>query len=192
MLQDIKMLMRSRSWSFMRSRYLSSSDKEEKLSTFIWNKFPVYYRAHTSDRGIIYNILIQKGKKAEYYIPDEITPKVIFDVGGNIGITAIWMAKKYPGARVFCFEPMLENFEILKKNIKPYSNITAYNFGLGRETCTVDVFANEDIANQGGFSQFRLPDDGDDTGTVDKTFSQIDIKSVVEFISEADIKNIDI
>ncbi len=115
MLQDIKMLMRSRSWSFMRSRYLSSSDKEEKLSTFIWNKFPVYYRAHTSDRGIIYNILIQKGKKAEYYIPDEITPKVIFDVGGNIGITAIWMAKKYPGARVFCFEPMLENFEILKK-----------------------------------------------------------------------------
>ncbi len=176
----------------MRSRYSSSSDTDEKLSTYMWNKSPVYYRPNTSDRGIIYNILIQKGKKAEYYVPEEITPNIIFDIGANIGITAIWMAKKYPDAKILCFEPMQENFEILESNIKPYNNITAYDFGLGESTCTVDIFANEDRGNQGGFSLFQLANDGDDTGTEEKVFAQVNIKSAAEFIKEKDISTIDI
>jgi|GEM_PF-5552666 len=156
MLHDIKILMRSGPWSFTRSAYTNPETRSSKLSIFRWNKHPVYYRAHTSDRGIIYNILIQKGKKAEYYVPDEISPNVIFDIGGNIGITAIWLAEKYPAARIYSFEPVAENFEILKKNVEPYSNINAYNFGLGESTCTLDMFANEDSTNQGGFSLFFI------------------------------------
>lgn len=100
----------------MRSAYTDSETRSKNISLNTWKKHPVYYRPHTSDRGIIYNILIQQGNKAEYYVPDEIKPDVIFDIGANIGITSIWLAKKYPAARIYSFEPVAENFEILEKN----------------------------------------------------------------------------
>lgn len=63
---------------------------------------------------------------------------------------------------------------------------------MGESTCTVDIFANEDLTNQGGFSLFQLANDGDDTGTVEEVFTRVDIKSATEFISEQNISAIDI
>jgi pantothenate kinase len=130
-----------------------------------WNNLPVSYRPGTSDRGLVYNILIQKRKKAEYYIPSSLNPEVILDIGANIGITAIWMSRKFPTAKIYCFESTQNNFDILQKNIKAYENITALNFGLGSKTDTVDIYANEDITNQGGFSLYQLGNDEDNFGT---------------------------
>lgn len=192
MLHNLKMLLRSRSWDFMRSRKQGLENYDRKLYSYYWNNHQVYYRPGTSDRGLVYNILIQKGKKAEYYISDKVKPDIILDIGSNIGITAIWMARKFPTARIFCFEPMQDNFHILEKNIEPYKNITACNFGLGAESGVVDIYANEDITNQGGFSLYKLASDGENIGTEQKAHMQIEVKNIADILHELNINNIDI
>ncbi len=192
MLHNLKMLLRSKSWSFVRSRKPGLENYKRKLYTYQWNNRTVYYRPGTSDRGLVYNILIQKGKKAEYRIPDNISASTILDIGANIGITAIWMAKKFPDAKIYCFEPMQDNFEILQKNIKSYENIIAFNFGLGAKTETVDIYANQDINNQGGFSMHQLNNDDDNYGTENKAYDQIEIKNTAKQISDLKLRSIDI
>jgi len=59
-------------------------------------------------------------------------PKVILDIGGNIGTFSIPFAKKFPKARVFSFEPSPKTFDFLSFNIKENNvkNITALNIGI--------------------------------------------------------------
>jgi len=46
------------------------------------------------------------------------------DVGANIGLASIYFANKYPEATIVAIEPEESNFELLKKNVESYSNIT--------------------------------------------------------------------
>lgn len=55
---------------------------------------------------------------------------IIVDAGGYIGSTAIIFAKLFPKAKIITLEPEINNFRILKKNIKPYKNILALNCAL--------------------------------------------------------------
>jgi len=50
-------------------------------------------------------------------------PEVIVDAGANIGLASIYLANKYPDAKIIAIEPEQSNFEILKQNTAPYSNI---------------------------------------------------------------------
>jgi FkbM family methyltransferase len=50
-------------------------------------------------------------------------PRVIVDAGANIGLASLFYANKYPEATIVAIEPEASNFEILKKNIAPYSNV---------------------------------------------------------------------
>lgn len=45
-------------------------------------------------------------------------PKRIIDLGANIGVFSIIVAKKFPNATIIALEPERENFEILKKNVE--------------------------------------------------------------------------
>lgn len=45
-------------------------------------------------------------------------PKIIVDLGANIGITALYFSLKFPNAKIIAVEPSKENFKILKMNIK--------------------------------------------------------------------------
>jgi hypothetical protein len=49
---------------------------------------------------LIYEILLKPKYKSEYFFPKVINPKVIFDIGGNIGITAVYMASLFPKAKI--------------------------------------------------------------------------------------------
>ena len=64
---------------------------------------------------LIYEILLQSKYKSEYFFPNKLNPKIIFDIGGNIGITTVYLASIFPDAKIYTFEPLPENFEILKK-----------------------------------------------------------------------------
>lgn len=176
----------------MKAKDPVAENGKNPLKTFNWNNKPVYYRSGTSDRGLIYNILIRKGKKAEYYIPDEVNPAVILDIGANIGITAIWMAHMFPNARIYCFEPMRENFDILSKNTIPYKNIHAFNYGLGKESGKYDIYANEELSNRGGFSLYHLEHDTVNYGTLNTATTRIDIKNASESLSGLRITKVDI
>jgi FkbM family methyltransferase len=44
-------------------------------------------------------------------------PKTVLDLGANIGLTAIWFARTYPGAQIACVEPMPVNLKLLERNL---------------------------------------------------------------------------
>jgi FkbM family methyltransferase len=48
---------------------------------------------------------------------------VIFDVGANIGQSAIWYAKSFPNAEIFSFEPFRAVYEELVRNVRSHDRI---------------------------------------------------------------------
>lgn len=153
---DIKYWLRSGSLSFMRNR---TRPESRSLAAVRWNGHPVYYRPGTSDMTLIYRILLKPGKKREYRFPAELSPRTILDIGGNIGVTPILLARTFPGAVIHCFEPVPENFELLRRNVAPYPNIHAHCVALGREDSKREIFFSDDPDNFGGFSFFEAGSD---------------------------------
>ena len=70
----------------------------------------------------------------------KIEPKVIFDVGANIGNYAELIIKTNPTAQILCFEPVHKTFSILKKNLSHHANkITFVQKGLFKENTTREI-----------------------------------------------------
>jgi FkbM family methyltransferase len=63
-------------------------------------------------------------KRANFY------PKVIFDVGANIGQTANYFIDHFPDSNIYCFEPVKATYQELISNISN-KNIYTFNQGLG-------------------------------------------------------------
>ncbi len=68
----------------------------------------------------------------------------VVDVGGNIGITAIYLAKKYPGLRVYAYEPLLDNYINLLHNRWRNSvpNLHCIHGAVGLEYGLIDIRVN--------------------------------------------------
>jgi len=57
---------------------------------------------------------------------------VIVDVGANVGYVPMAVKSLYPAARVYCFEPVAETFEVLKKNTAHIAEgIEYFNYAVG-------------------------------------------------------------
>jgi FkbM family methyltransferase len=147
---EIKIWLRSRSWRFMKS--VRGKISGGKIASYAWRGQPIYYRPGTSDARSIYEILLSPG--CEYGVPDPVSPKVILDIGGNIGVAAIYYAARFPQAQIYTFEPIEENFALLRKNISPYPNIQAFPVALGNSEGFQEIFASDNPRNFGGFSFF--------------------------------------
>jgi FkbM family methyltransferase len=50
----------------------------------------------------------------DFLAPDEV--RTIVDCGANVGMTSLFLAQRYPAARIFAIEAEPENFAILKHN----------------------------------------------------------------------------
>ena len=57
---------------------------------------------------------------------------VIFDVGANIGQSALSYAARYPSARIYCFEPVAATFHTLSAAVRGRSGIECLHSALGR------------------------------------------------------------
>jgi FkbM family methyltransferase len=53
-----------------------------------------------------------------YRLPLPFPPATILDLGANIGLSAIYFARLYPGSRIACVEPVPENVRLLIRNLK--------------------------------------------------------------------------
>jgi len=180
---SFKYLLKSKSFKFMRDR----KDKSHSMQSFKYQGRDIYYRSSTSDMTLIYEILLKSEYKSEYYIPKQVNPKIILDIGGNIGITSIYLANRFPQAKIYTFEPLPDNYEILAKNIQSYGNIEAFNFGLGSEDGDFDVYFSEDSENFGGVSFYP------EAGGVGKDSSfKCKIKNINNALKDLSIKSVDL
>jgi len=148
-------------------------------------KFPIYVRNGTTD-VLVYKSIVEN---AEYDFVAEKEPKIIIDAGANIGLASVFFANKYPNAKIVAIEPEEFNFEMLKKNTAPYSNIHAIKAALWNSICELDLF--------GGYDDwgFRLEMDKKESRMEKRHLTKtITIEKIIEDfdISKIDILKIDI
>src|SRR5271156_5524154 len=110
---------------------------------------PVYLRMRTTDVASCGEILI----KRQYDWDFGSAPRTIIDAGANIGLTSIFYANKYPGARIIAIEPEASNYQMLVQNTASYPSVTTVNAALWSENCELDVFDP-----QQGHTAFQMRD----------------------------------
>ena len=68
-------------------------------------------------------------------------PKVVFDVGANVGTYSLFACKCLPEANVYAFEPLPEAFERLRENVQDAGNIHVFNIGLSSANAAADIYS---------------------------------------------------
>jgi len=84
---------------------------------------------------------------------------IIFDIGANVGWYTLTLAKRYPIAQIYAFEPVPKTFKDLlnHKRLNGITNISIFNFGFSDEEGTVDFYyypedsGNASLVNVSGF-----------------------------------------
>lgn len=71
-------------------------------------------------------------------IPNE---GIILDVGANIGIMTVWLAKFFPTSQIYSFEPIPQNIKALKRIISHFKlkNVFIVEKALGNENRQVEM-----------------------------------------------------
>ncbi|SVA84980.1 uncharacterized protein METZ01_LOCUS137834, partial [marine metagenome] len=91
----------------------------------------------------------------EYHNPDfKISNNdTIVDVGAHIGLFSLFAAQFCKKGRVFCFEPVNDNYELLLENIKlnNITNIIPFNCAVSQNSSKVKIFLNDDQSSHSMF-----------------------------------------
>jgi FkbM family methyltransferase len=188
----LKVFLRSRSFQFARARRARAEGETERICTYMWKGIPISYRSGTSDAGLIYEILIRHPAKAEYRVHPSVRPRVILDIGANIGITAIWLSQHFRDAIIYCFEPIPENIELLRRNTASIERIKVMPYALGDKTTRVPIYANIDLENRGGYSVHQRRTDPQNLGNLVDPCAMVDIRKVDEALTELGLTAVDL
>jgi FkbM family methyltransferase len=167
----------------MKDSYLQPRLEDFPIRAYLWNGKPIYYRAHSTDAVNLYKILLNRGKKGEYYLPRGLNPEVILDIGANTGIASLYFSRQYPSAKIYAFEPVPHNFRLLKKNIEGYGNILAFPFALGEEDGKFQMKYSSAGYNLGGFSFYQ-------TGVEENKSVEVEKKNIKSYLPEIGIKKV--
>jgi FkbM family methyltransferase len=114
----------------------------------------------TTDLSLFEEIIIN----AEYALEPSEPPSVIIDAGANIGLTSVFFANRFPTARIIAVEPEPANFELLKKNVAYYPNVTPLRAALWKEDGNVTLF--DPGSGSWGFQTREQRDGESGTGSV--------------------------
>jgi len=138
----------------------------KKSSRFILAIIPISHQKRYNLRGIMESMCqeeILKSKRGFYFpnrniiglYADEFSewddfsllkePKVIVEVGANIGIDTIALAQKFPKAKIIAIEPCDKYRKILEMNVKGL-NVEIYDYFLSSQNNEVELNINSSSA----------------------------------------------
>jgi len=115
----------------------------------------------------------------QYRLPELVEPKAgdyVFDIGGCYGETSFWFSKSVGRTgKVFCFEPLLENYKILEENLRAnrIENVVLVKMAVG------DVTGEVRIYGKGGGA------------TISETGSIVPCMTIDEFVSRFQVEKVD-
>jgi FkbM family methyltransferase len=144
----IKVLARSRSLRFTADMVRQTPNSS--LASLRWSGRDIFYRSGTADPFVLYQILLKRGRKAEYFVPPAFKPNTILDIGSNIGASILYFHEQFSEAKIFGFEPHPDTFRVLEKNVAGLNGVTVFNYGLGAAHQRVAVAADD--VNFGAFN----------------------------------------
>ena len=90
--------------------------KEINLSFRKFPQFPIKIRTTNTDPDPFRQVFLEKQYKPVLEMVNDC--HAILDLGANVGYSVLWFAMQYPAAHIVAVEPLLENFEFLKKQVQ--------------------------------------------------------------------------
>jgi FkbM family methyltransferase len=111
------------------------------------------------------------------------SPRIIFDVGANIGHTARYMHMHFPRAQIHAFEPVEAAYQELLRNTKKTPQIHCYQLALGEKKDTLKMalhaYPTMNTMRQNNFSDKNI------TG-----FCEVPVTTIDAFVAEHNIPHI--
>jgi len=109
------------------------------------------------------------------------TIATIFDVGANIGQSALKFRDAFPSSQIYCFEPVASTFSILQEAVAVDRNTSCHRLALGSAAGTAEIY----VTSHDTMSSLVKPDSFQHTETVP-------VSTVDQFAGEHGISRIDL
>jgi FkbM family methyltransferase len=152
-------------------------------------EYPIHLRNNTTDVPTYKEVI----ERHEYSFITKYEPEYIIDAGANIGMAAIYFANKYKKAKIIAVEPESGNYDILKKNVENYTNITAIKAALWNTSGEIFLF-DTGLGNDGFMTEINQAVLKTSVKNIKETIKTITIDKIINdfHISSIDILKIDI
>jgi len=115
------------------------------------NGLKIMLRVNSTDLMAFTHVwLIQEYSAPGFELHDD---DIILDIGAHIGLFSLFASQFCKNGKIFCFEPIKENYEQLMNNIKinDIKNIVPFNNAVSSKTGKIKIYLNED---ESGHSMF--------------------------------------
>lgn len=110
------------------------------------NGIKVKLRVDSTDLMAFTNVwLVEEYQNAGSRIKND---DIVIDIGAHIGLFALYASQFCKAGKIFCFEPVKENFDMMISNIElnGLTNVFATNAAVSADNNTVTIYLNEDQA----------------------------------------------
>ena len=172
-----------RSWKILKNWYLYplvyfKLTKKDYVIFETRSGLKIKIRVNSTDLMALTHVwMIQEYSDDDFPISND---DVIIDVGAHIGLFALFASQFCKNGKIFCYEPIKENYKILIENIEmnQIQNIFPNNLAVTKKTSRVKIFLNDD---QSGHSMFIQ----------NKNFVEVDSKSLSDIFIDNGIKECD-
>lgn len=171
----IKIIIILKNWYVVPSLYFNNSNRE--FATLITRTgVKIKIRTNSTDFMAFTHVwIVGEYSKKGFEIDDN---DLIIDVGAHIGLFSLLASQFCKKGKIFSFEPIKENFELLKENVRinGIRNISIFNEAVSDISSKITLYQNEDEA---GHSKFV------------KTFNSVQVNaiSIKEFFDNKNIEN---
>jgi FkbM family methyltransferase len=152
----LKILFKSRkifkNWYIYPKIYFKLTKKEYAIfETKFGQKIKI--RVNSTDLMALTHVwLIEEYAKKNFDIKSSDT---VIDVGAHIGLFTLYASQSCKIGNIYSYEPVKENFEILKENmnINNLKNVKIFNLAVSNSNSTITLFMNNDESGHSMFSE---------------------------------------
>ena len=162
--------------------YLNRKYHRLSAARFPFLKYPVYFRPQFSKSDLL--MFEQIFYRKDYDVKVPVDPKIIVDLGANVGFASVYFANRFPGAKIFALEPNADNFAIASKNVKEYATVRMMHGAIWNKSEEIHI-----VDKGFGEAAFMI-----EPGTGTNAIAAYTVKNVMEIMGaeSIDILKIDI
>ncbi len=146
-MNKIQLALRSRkkflNWRMLVSLYFKKI-KDENIIFETKNHIKIKIRTNSTDIMQLATVWLAE----DYKIPEfEIGESdIIIDIGAHIGLFSLFVSQYCKKGKIYCFEPILENYNLLLENIElnKNKNIFPFNHAVSKNSENIKIYLNSD------------------------------------------------
>jgi FkbM family methyltransferase len=139
----IKAIRVIKNWHLYVALYLNLI-KDEHVILESRNGTKIKLRVNSTDIMAFTHVwLLHEYDRTEFEITNT---DIVIDIGAHIGLFALFASQFCKNGKIYCFEPVKENFEVLESNLilNNIKNVIAVNAAISTSNEKITIYLNED------------------------------------------------